>query len=68
MAENQTEQGEFKVKLTMLMNSREKLVLWPDIQHLFKDNELVCSQETWFTNQNLKVINNLHESFHGLAC
>ena len=40
-----------------------KLDLRPDIKHLFKDNEIICLQETWFAKQDLKHINNLNKPF-----
>ena len=39
----------------------------PDIQHLFKDNEIICLQETWFAKQDLKYINNLNKPFQGVG-
>ena len=46
---------------------KKKLDLRPDIQHLFKDNEIICLQETWFAKQDLKYINNLNKPFQGVG-
>ena len=50
-----------------LPKDKKKLDLRPDIQHLFKDNEIICLQETWFAKQDLKYINNLNKPFQGVA-
>ena len=40
----------------------KKLDFRTDIQHhLFKDNEIICIQETWFAKEGLKYINNLNK-------
>ena len=39
----------------------------PDIERLFKDSDIVCLQETWYTKQDLKHVNNLYDSFHGIG-
>ena len=50
-----------------LPKDNKKLDLRPDIQHLFKDNEIICLQETWFAKQVLKYINNLNKPFQGVG-
>ena len=37
-----------------LPKDKKKLDLRPDIEHLFKDNEIICLQEAWFAKQDLK--------------
>ena len=50
-----------------LPKDKKKLDLRTDIQHLFKDNEIICLQETWFAKQDLKYINNLNKPFQGVG-
>ena len=50
-----------------LPKDNKKLDLRPDIQHLFKDNEIIYLQETWFAKQDLKYINNLNKPFQGIS-
>ena len=39
----------------------------PYIEHLFKDSDIICLQETWYTKQDLKHVNNLYDSFNGIG-
>ena len=39
----------------------------PDIERLFKDSDIVCLQETWYTKHDLKHVNNLYDSFRGIG-
>ena len=50
-----------------LPKDKKKLDLRPDIKHMFKDNEIICLQETWFAKQDLKHINNLNKRFQGVG-
>ena len=45
--------------------SKERLSLRPDILTLFEANHIVAIQETWYTKQNLNIINGLHPDFNG---
>ena len=45
--------------------SKERLILRPDILTLFDTNHIVAIQETWYSKQNLKIINGLHSDFDG---
>ena len=44
-----------------------KLVLRPDILSLLESNHIVAFQETWYSKQNLKLINGLHPLFEGIG-
>ena len=50
-----------------LPKSRRDLHRRPDITKVFENNDIVCLQETWFATQDLKMINSLHEDFHGVG-
>ena len=50
-----------------LPKDKKKLDLRPDMQHVFKDNEIICLQKTWFAKQDLKYINNLNKPFQGVG-
>ena len=50
-----------------LPKDNKKQDLWHAIQHLFKDNEIICLQATCFAKQDLKHINNLNKPFQGVG-
>ena len=45
--------------------SKERLTFRPDIVTLFDTNHIVAIQETWYSKQNLNIINGLHSDFDG---
>ena len=54
-----------------LSKDKNKLDLQPDVQHniLFKDNDILCLQETWFAKQDLNIYkyNLLNKPFQGVG-
>lgn len=42
-----------------------KLYQRPTIINLFEQCDILCVQETWYTKQDLKLLNSLHCDFHG---
>ena len=43
----------------------DKLYKRPTVISLFKQCDILCLQETWFSKQDLKLLNSLHNEFHG---
>ena len=41
------------------------LYLRPDIVALLEKGDIVCMQETWYSKQDLDILNNLHPNFSG---
>ena len=39
------------------------LYLRPDIVTVLKKGDIVCMQETWYSKQDLDILNNLHPNF-----
>ena len=50
-----------------LPKDKKKLALKPDISTLFDTNHIIIFQETWYSKQNLNIINSLHPSFDGIG-
>ena len=50
-----------------LKKSRLKLARRPDIVNLLNNNDIIAFQETWFSKQDLKLINSLHGDFDGFG-
>ena len=50
-----------------LLKDKKKPGVRPDIKHLFKDNEILCLQETWFAKQDLKHIKHINKQFQGVG-
>ena len=48
-----------------LPKDKKKMSLRPDILSLFSNNHIVALQETWYSKQNLNIINSLHPLFEG---
>ena len=42
-----------------------RLYLRPDIVALLEKGDIVCMQETWYSKQDLDILNNLHPNFSG---
>ena len=41
------------------------LYLRPDIVTVLEEGNIVCMQETWYSKQDLDILNNLHPNFSG---
>lgn len=39
-----------------------------DIASLFLDSDIICLQETWYSKQDIGVLNNLHDNYYGIGC
>lgn len=50
-----------------LPKDKKKLALRPDISTLFESNHIIAFQETWYSKQNLKLLNSLHSSYDGVG-
>ena len=54
-------------KCRKLPKSRCELALRPDINSLFNQCSIPCLQEIWYTKQNIKYLDNLHNEFIGIG-
>ena len=50
-----------------LPKNRKDLALRPDIKSLFDRCSVLCLQEIWYTKQDLKQLNSLHNEFIGIG-
>ena len=52
-----------------LPNHSNKLYSRPVVKEIFNDKkaDIICFQETWYSKQDLAVLNNLHPEFHGIG-
>ena len=50
-----------------LPKNRKDLALRPDINILFDRCSILCLQEIWYTKQDLKQLNSLHNDFIGIG-
>ena len=52
-----------------LPKNQKELLLRPDINVLLEKGSIICLQEIWYSQQELKYLNNLHKDFiaNGIA-
>ena len=50
-----------------LPKDKTKLALRPDISTLFENYHVIAFQETWYSKQNLNILNSLHSSYDGVG-
>lgn len=50
-----------------LPKTKNGLYLRPDINNLFKNNDIICLQETWLCKQDLASLNSIVPGFHGVG-
>ena len=48
-----------------LPKDSNSLYLRPDIVALLEKGDIVCMQETWYSKQDLDILNNSHPNFSG---
>ena len=51
--------------MRVLPKDGNSLYLRPDIVALLEKGDIVCMQETWYSKQELDILNNLHPNFSG---
>ena len=50
-----------------LPKDKNKIPLRPDVLTIFNNYDIVLIQETWYSRQNLFMLNSLHPSFEGMG-
>ena len=50
-----------------LPKDKHKLAIRPDISTILDSNHIIAFQETWYSKQNLHILNSIHPLFEGIG-